>query len=213
MNISEVYKKQQINKGLQEHMLRVAGVAKYICDNSDLFVDKNNVITACLLHDMGNLIKSKLETAPELFEPEGVDFWSEIKYRMIEKYDNDVHGATVAKIKEVCKTPEVVKIVEEASFDDIEKVASSGSMEAKLLEYADMRVGMFGIMPLAERFQDIHDRYVPNRFSKEELLNKQRAAEKIEREIFKLSSIRPSHVSNETVDGPLINDLLEFTVT
>ena len=45
---------------LAMHQLRVAGVAMQICESLDTNIDTNSVVKACLLHDMGNIIKFNL---------------------------------------------------------------------------------------------------------------------------------------------------------
>ncbi len=55
--ITEVYDDYLIVINLQEHQRRVAAVAKLIAENFSGELDRNGVIEAALLHDMGNIIK------------------------------------------------------------------------------------------------------------------------------------------------------------
>ena len=57
MNIQEIYTKYKIMPSLQLHQYRVAGVAMYLCERVKMKIDTDNIIAACLLHDMGNIIK------------------------------------------------------------------------------------------------------------------------------------------------------------
>lgn len=61
MTILEIYKKYKIPHHLQLHILRVGAVATLIIDNINHELvtefDRNLIITICLLHDMGNVIK------------------------------------------------------------------------------------------------------------------------------------------------------------
>lgn len=178
--------------------MRVAAVAKQICDHTEAKIDNDAVITGCLLHDMGNLIKVKFEVEPALFEPEGVAYWQEAQGNMIETYGADVHGATLAIITDVGVSEKVVEMVNEASFEAIIDVAKSGSLEAKILEYTDMRVGLTGIISLKQRFDDIRDRYVPHRFTNEVLNQKHEAAQSIESEIFDNTNIMPDSITDDS---------------
>src|SRR3989344_4593066 len=99
--ISEIYKEYKIHIGLRMHMLRVAGVASLICDDIDLPVEKDNIVTACLLHDMGNIIKSDLEYFPEFCEPEGLEYWLKVKEEFVSKYGNNEDVATDKIIREL----------------------------------------------------------------------------------------------------------------
>ena len=85
MNISEIYEKYQIMPQLQNHMYRVAGVASVICNNFSKPVDKNSVVSACLLHDMGNIIKSDLNLFPEYLNEKGLSYWKNLKKEFIKK--------------------------------------------------------------------------------------------------------------------------------
>ncbi len=101
--IKTMYEKYHIMPALQLHQLRVAGVAAYISVN---FIDKqsidtNEIILACLLHDMGNILKFSLDRFPEFLEPQGRDYWQKVQdeYRM--KYGNDEHEATKQIVREI----------------------------------------------------------------------------------------------------------------
>lgn len=201
MTISEIYQQYPVHRGLQEHMIRVAAVAKLICDNLPGLVDTDDVVTACLVHDMGNLIKVKFDVAPALYEPEGVSYWHEQQTACIQTYGSDVHIATLAMIRNIGVTPAVERIVDEASFEEIVAVADEGSFESKILEYADMRVGLRGIVSLETRLQDIRDRYAPERFTAEEMNEKAAAARRIEMELFRDCRVKPDDITDASTEN------------
>src|SRR5437899_3061825 len=93
--ISDIYNKYKIMPTLQKHMLRVAAVASLICDSIGLPVDRESVIAACLVHDLANIIKFRMNVIPEFFKPEGVEYWQKIKEEYIGKYGEDEHEATI----------------------------------------------------------------------------------------------------------------------
>ncbi|USN54769.1 MAG: HD domain-containing protein [Candidatus Peribacteria bacterium] len=64
-SIQDIYTQYQIPPSLQEHMLRVAAVAEQICLHSSQEIDHATIVTAALLHDMGNIIKFNLDKLPE----------------------------------------------------------------------------------------------------------------------------------------------------
>ena len=146
MKVKDIYKKYKINKGLQEHMLRVAAVAQQICDSYKKSVDTETIIKACLLHDLGNLIKFDLDKSTELLEPQGIEFWTQAKAEMIDKYGNDVYVATSKMVTEIAPGTTVEKTVNEMSFDEIKTVSKGGSDVVKISLYADMRVGLHGVV-------------------------------------------------------------------
>lgn len=200
MQIQDIYKKYRINNGLAEHMVRVGAVAWVVCDHSPLPIDKTVAVSACLLHDMGNLIKVKFEAAPEFFEPEGVGYWQEVQAEMIETY-GDVGSATRAIVHEIAPMPAIEKTIEEASLHKMKEIVESGTLEAKLLEYADMRVALRGITTMHERFEDIRERYTPHRHSAAYIDELEVAAGKIEQELFSGATIRPNDITEDTTAG------------
>lgn len=176
-------------------MIRVAAVAKMVCDHTSLPVDTTVVVSACLLHDMGNLIKVKFEAAPELFEPEGVGYWQEVQAEMIALY-GDVGSATRAILHEIAPLPAIEETVAQASFGNMKEIAATGTLEAKLLEYADMRVALHGIVSMHERFDDIRARYVPVPHPKEYIDKLEGAAIQIEKELFAEMTITPKDITD-----------------
>jgi len=81
----EIYREYRLMPSLSLHQLRVAAVAKLICDSFKERIDTNNVVLACLYHDMGNIIKFDLNYFPEFTKPEGLEYWQKIKEDYIKK--------------------------------------------------------------------------------------------------------------------------------
>ena len=66
MNIFNIYAKYKIPPQLQTHQLRVAAVAKTICEHLwPKLSDMRTIISTCLVHDMGNIIKFDLDKFPK----------------------------------------------------------------------------------------------------------------------------------------------------
>lgn len=101
---------------LQEHMLRVTGVAFLICDNLEKSVDRESVITACLIHDIGNIVKFKLEVFPEFLKPKGLRYWKEIQENFISKYGKNDYQANYKILKEIGVDARVFKLIKSMEF-------------------------------------------------------------------------------------------------
>jgi len=215
MNINDVYLKYKINKGLREHMIRVAAVAQLICDKSTVELDTKNIVTACLLHDMGNLIKAKMDSMPELYEPEGVDHWIRIQAEMIERYGADEHTATIAIVNEISPGEEVLHYVFDAiGTENTARVHANESLGAKIATYSDMRVGPFGIITIEDRMDDLRVRYISRNkpgFSAENIDQREKMLKDIERAIFSKSTIEATDVTDKSTQS-LQKDLLNWEV-
>lgn len=204
MNIKDIYLKYRVNKGLQEHMIRVAAVAQLICEKSTIKLDTKNIITACLLHDMGNLIKAKMDSLPELYEPEGVAYWTQVQIEMIEKYGSDEHTATIDIINEINPGKEATSYALDAiGTENTARVHASDSLGAKIATYSDMRVGPFGIISIKQRMGDLRDRYLTRNkigFYASDIDRREQMLEDMEIEIFSHSTIKAEDVSDEATE-------------
>lgn len=182
-------------------MIRVAAVAKVICDNSNTKLDTRNIVVGCLVHDMGNLIKSKMDMMPELFGPEGVAYWSKVKEEMIEEYGNDVHVATIRMVTEMNLTKESLFYFSAIGGDDTGRVHSEGTLGEKIATYSDMRIGLHGVISLKERMDDIRHRYIERNmkgFNSDDIDLREERLIDMENDIFKNSSIQPEDITDET---------------
>jgi len=170
MTIQEAYKQYQIIPSLQLHQYRVAGVASFIIDKCSRKMERE-IISACLLHDMGNIIKFNLSLFPAFFEPEGVEYWRNVKDRFIKTYGNDEHGATLAITRELFEkqtTPSfdldrVIDLIEAIGFSKAGENAKSSDWGAKIVSYADMRVEPHGVTTLENRLREGNKRFGKNK--------------------------------------------------
>jgi len=217
----EIYAAYNIMPALQTHQLRVAAVGKLICDNFTQPVGKNDVILACLFHDMGNIVKFKLGQIPEFLEPEGLAYWENVQREYKLKYGGaDQHAVNEAIARELGLSEEVISYIAAVSFSKVGEVVKSASFEKKICEYSDSRVGPHGVLSLDERLRDGRTRYL-NRIDAaqqdgvaapadtfEELM---RLEYELEEQIFTVADITAEAITDAAV-APLIEELWEYTV-
>lgn len=199
MNITDIYQKYRINKGLQEHMIRVGAVAKLICDNATVELPTEHIVEGCLVHDMGNLIKAKLDAFPELFEPEGTDYWQKVQQELREQYGDDVHGATIDMVKDMGLRDESYKYFIAIGSEATERVHASGELGEKVANYSDMRVGVLGIVSLQERIDDFRQRYAHRDmvgFVNDDIDVRQACLADMETDIFTHSKLKPEDITD-----------------
>lgn len=203
--IEDVYEEYYIMPQLKEHMYRVASVANYICDHLPLTIDKKSVITASLLHDMGNIIKFDLNKFPEFNEPKGITYWETVKKNYIEKYGNDTHKATIEIALEIGTSLRVLELLNSIGFGKSISAYESGEIEKMICIYADMRVTPRGIVSLKERLADLESRYNTNPDAKKgkELQDIYLSLYRIEEKIFNDMNIKPNEITDEVCE-PLI---------
>lgn len=209
MDISAIYTKFQIPPNLQEHMFRVAALAKLIYDNwtgkDDL--DKETILHACLLHDMGNIIKFDFDNFPELLgkEVKNLEHWKQVKEAMILKYGEDEDKASVKICKEIGANKDVLFLVENWGFKNFTRIAESNNWEWKIAVYSDHRISPQGIVSLKENLKNKQKRYKLSRPNAshisdqaEELYN---SATIIEKEIQENISIQIDSITNIQIEN------------
>lgn len=199
MKIQQIYEKYQIMPSLQLHMLRVASVAQIICESIQQKVDSNEIISACLLHDMGNILKFNMDLFPDFFQPEGKEYWQEVKDNYQFKYGKDEHIATMKIVEELKLGNRVLELVDSFQFSLADKNAQSLDFSRKICAYSDMRVEPMGIVPMEERLEEGRNRFYlnkPGQYDEEFFKKMAGSLILIETQIFDNSSIRPSDISD-----------------
>lgn len=213
MKISDIYDQYKIMQNLREHMFRVAAVASLICDNFDEPLPKEDIIKVCLLHDMGNIIKFRLDYFPEFNKPEGLDYWQKVQSEYFEKYGHDEHEATLQIMQELGLSKELIELANSNQFSLLCRHRDSDDILAKIVHYADGRVVPHGVLSYTERMEDAKIRYEnhPHAFKEEGRLKLIDCGMEIENQIFKKCRIKPEDINDESVKE-LVLELKEFMI-
>ena len=197
MNIIEIYKKYHLPEHLQMHMLRVAACSNLIIDNlNEIVIDKNSIIRASLLHDMGNMAKiSDDEVEDEKFR--------KIRKEYIDKYERNSHKINLIIAKEEGLNDYEIEIIDKKSSKRGEETLNSERYDVKILLYADQRVAPYGVTSLRERLEEVKKRYkniVSSVWSNEEKANHLiDCSLGIEKQIMEHCSISPEAINDESI--------------
>ena len=187
---------------LQAHMFRVTTVASEICDNFKKPLDKDTVIAATLLHDMGNMVKIKLEVFPEFLKPKGLEYWKKIQENFVRKYGKDDYQATYKILKEIGVNQKVYRLIKSIEFRKAPLNVRHSSFEKKICIYADLRVAPTRITSLNARLREVKDRYMRNKGISEKKFNHlSLSMQTIEKQIFAQTKIKPEDITEENVGG------------
>ncbi len=211
----EIYEEYNIIPNLQLHQLRVAAVGSIVCENLTQPVNTHDVVLACLFHDMGNIIKFDLSVFPEFREPKGIEYWEGIKKDFVRRYGDVAHDANVAIAREIGLSEAVIRLIDGVTFSNMEATAESDSMEQKIAEYGDCRVGPHGILPLATRLGEARERYLKRGktyYSEEGFKKLSAAAEELERQIMAKCRIVPEDI-NDSSAAPFVETLRTYDVS
>jgi hypothetical protein len=212
-NYPKIYRRLDVPPNLKEHMIRVASVASIICDNwKGERINKDDVIAAALIHDVGNLVKFDFagRTSNELLkkDPRDIGYWKRKQKALIKKYKtNDAQVVILAMMKEIGASKKIVRLLELCTPTNIKKILKSHNYEAMMLSYCDNRVGPFRIVSLKERFADLEKRYI-GRFYQGEVITKKsfgylKPLVLIEKELMRNARLSPEQINDRSV-GPYV---------
>ncbi len=194
MKITEIYLKYELPPHLADHQLTVAAVGHNICKSTKK-ADAEEVVTACLLHDMGNIIKFKFDKQIPGLELDNLKYWREVQQRFIDAYGLDEHRATMIIAKEIGINPRIMSIIDAIGFTHSDKALVSTDNSMIIAAYSDMRVAPVGVVSLEERLGDLTQRYgyLPDREQCTEALRK------MEKLIFTNCDCKPADVTPSSV--------------
>ncbi len=133
MTAQEIYDIYKIMPNLQIHQLRVAAVEQILCNSIPDFKETKEVVTTCLLHDMGNIINFDLNYFPEFIEPEGLEYWQKVKDDYIQKYGRDEHRATRSIISELVDSEKIKEYVDQVGFSKLQETKEKSSLVKKIV--------------------------------------------------------------------------------
>jgi hypothetical protein len=211
--ILDIYREYKIMPNLQLHQLRVASVAWQICDNLLIKVEKKSIITACLLHDMGNIVKFDLNHFPEYNKPEGIDYWQKVKNDYISRYGEDEHIVSYKIAQELKLLENILNLIIKTDPHVVFEVKNCDDIAEKICIYADQRVTPHKIVSVLERNNEAQERYKnhPHAFDGECSNFFLENMKDIENQIFSHSRIKPEDINDESVKD-YINKLKDFEI-
>jgi hypothetical protein len=216
--ISEIYAEYRIPPWLQMHMYRVAAVAATLFDATAsrtdegvfLSTDREDLMTACLLHDMGNIIKFDFTLALHGSEQEAD--WKSVQQDFFARYGHDEHHATIAIMRELGVSERSIAVVDTINFMHCVDISKDGDLLVQIAQYADSRVVPSGIASLAERMSDMYIRYAHKHPETSEETKRQVAAlQTIEHLLFEHLTITPEYITESSVSS-LRDSLRDFPI-
>jgi len=212
MKIQKIYEKYKVMPQLQMHMLRVAGVANLICNNFNEEIDTRAITNSCLLHDIGNIVKFKLERFPEFLSPQGYEYWEDVQNEFVKRYGNDDYTATYKILTEMGINKKIFDYIQAIEFIKAEENSKNKDFNKKIILYSDARVSPKGITSLQDRVSEVKNRFIKNRKISEDRFNTiSDCLIDIEWQIISRSKIKPQDITEQQVN-PLLVSLRDFEI-
>ena len=213
----QLYAEYRVMPSLQLHQLRVAAVGKLVSENFKDPIRTRDVVLTCLFHDMGNIIKSELSYFPEFLKPQGLVYWQGVKDEYVKKYGADHHAANSAIARGMHLPESVCTLIDSLGFSKLEEVLKDPSLERKVCEYADLRVGPYGVLPLIERLLEGRRRYLetnkirPHYESEDSFRRLSESARKLEEQVLSNTSLARNDISDAAIQNS-IEELQNYSV-
>lgn len=160
--ISQIYQTFNIPKNLAMHMLWVTSIGALTIENwSGPVIDRDRVISALLLHDIGNLIKFELSSsqAKKLYSKQELKKLVVFQKQMIGFYGDNADIANILILQELQVNKQIIQLLENHSFDYLPTLLDSENWNEKIVFYADLRVAPWGIVSVAQRVKNLRERY------------------------------------------------------
>lgn len=200
---------------LQQHMLNVAGVALIICNNFHGNLDKNLILSTCLLHDMGNPVKFNFKTYPKKVSKKQIHEALKTREYFRRTWGETAEDATKRIITEMGVSKKISNLINKMGFANAYKIYKSKNYELKICEYSDLRVSPSGVVSMEKRIDEGVKRYAIS--FKNRGLDQKGIAEntdilkKVEKQIFTKSRIKPEDIIKESVKK-YQKELLEYKI-
>lgn len=195
--VQEIYDMYNIMPNLRQHMFRVAAVGEMIADTIDIKINKQDIVTALLLHDIGNIVKFELGKLPEFLEPEGLTYWRQVQKRFRDLYGHNEEQAHIAIVRELQIPERVVKLIAGVGFTYMCHSLENKDWEQKICSYVDQRVAPYGVVSLTERLREGGQRYgITPENERWDLVE---CSFKLEDEIFSHCTIAPEDINDASI--------------
>jgi hypothetical protein len=214
MIITQIYSHYKIPQNLQEHMFRVAAIGFLVCEAiKKIKIDKNLVVRALLLHDLGNIAKFKFDEEKNSFlsseDLSRVGDLKKLQVEVINKYSANAEETTFMMMEELKVDLNIIELCRSAAYYAIDEIPTEFSWEQKVYYYSDMRVGPRGVLSVDERFDDLELRY-PSEVTRLKLLRT--IALEFEKQFQNLSQVDVARFDDEAVEKVIESELTHFDI-
>jgi predicted HD phosphohydrolase len=160
MKAAAAYQHYNIMPTLAQHMLQVGAVAKIVTDQiNEPDFPATQIISACLLHDMGNIMKFDLDNVPVGLDIPDIDHWKSVQADIRNQYGLDEHQVTHHIASEIGVSSTTLSAIENCGTSKAASVLADQNIPAMFVTYCDYHVAPASIVSPAQRLADILDRY------------------------------------------------------
>ncbi len=216
MRIQDIYTKYKVPPHLQQHMYRVAWIAKNISQNRNWKkINHKAIFETALLHDLGNILKFNMSLYPDFWEPEWVTYRTQVK-ESFKKYWTTEHEATLNIAQEIWTNKESFSLLKWLITYPSKIIDPQEKREIRVADYCDARVWPHWVMTLEKRVEDLIERNMKNKGlqrNEAERISKERyqSCKDTEKIIMENSLISPKKIFQKEVDN-VLQEMKEYAL-
>jgi hypothetical protein len=160
MKVKDVYEQYEVMPTLAQHMRMVGAVAKILTDQvTEKDFPAREIVTACLLHDMGNIVKFNLDKIPTGLHISDIDHWKMVQKKMREKYGMDEHDVTRKMVVEMGVSEIILNAVSHCGSTKAKHALETKNVPAMFVTYCDYHIAPTSVVTIESRIADILERY------------------------------------------------------
>ncbi len=222
--VQDIYQHYLIPSNLAEHMLQTAALGQIICQHwqqNKTDLQQSLVLTTLLLHDMGNLIKFKLDKTANKQQRQVAQLltadqnWQQQQQAMIAKYGSSCEQANSIILQELGLN-KAAQLLKRHNFDRLHTLIDQpGHWQEKIIFYCDLRFTPFGLSSVPERIQDLKERYQSqNPNWRDAAIVRQRLDDSLQLEasLNQYTKIDLKHIADSSIK-PLVQQLRQYPIT
>lgn len=206
-NIHSIYDEYDVPKNVRLHMMRVAGVSEFLCDNLKPKIDPADLVAVSLIHDLGNIVKMDFSSREKIKllsknDKKNIEFLRKKQKLFWKKYGKDDNRANERIAEELGASRRVQYLLKHKGIDNQEKNFWTDDLELMILFYADGRVSPKGVRSVKGRINEYAKRY---NFHKDpaKMENSKKFTEfslEVEKRIFSKMKLKPSYINDKTIN-------------
>jgi len=157
LKIAAIYRTYRVPPNLQLHLLRAAAVGALICDNwTGPEMNRDDILSTLLLHDIGNIVKADYEQLVDLFPEEfqNLAYWKTVQVAVRARFGADDNEAALRIAEELGASKRVLELMRGKQFVMNQETSISDDWELKVCAYSDQRVSPLGVRSLKARLYE-----------------------------------------------------------
>jgi broad specificity phosphatase PhoE/uncharacterized protein (UPF0147 family) len=160
----QIYEKYSVPTNVRRHMIQVAAVAELLCEKSKKKTNKEDIIAAALIHDLGNIVKMNFDDKEkikllDLNDRKQLSFLRIKQKEFLQRYGSNDGMANQKIVEEIGVNQKVNYLFKHKALERETDQKWKNNLDLMIFTYADLRVAPNGVTTLKNRLAEFAKRY------------------------------------------------------